>query len=220
MKLRYQTILFDMDGTLTDSFEGITKSVAYALRRFGMDAPDYTQLGGFVGPPLQEHFRETYHFSDEELQRVVGFYREYFMKKGILQNRVYDGLPPLLKKLRENGAALAVASTKPQVSVDSVLKMFGLTEVFDTALGSMLDGSRTDKAELIEDVLQMLRVPDRKDVLMVGDRKYDAAGAKTAGVDFCGALYGYGGREELDGYPHVFLAESVTSLAQFLLGQK
>lgn len=219
MKSKYQTILFDLDGTLTDSYEGITKSVQYALRSLNMQAPELDKLGGFVGPSLREELTREFGLEGNLLEKAVVIYREYFNSKGIYENHVYNGVEELLKKLNTSGATLAVASTKPQVAVDAVLQNFHLTDYFSVVLGSLLDGSRTDKQELIDETLRQLEVKDKKSVLMVGDRKYDAAGAKAAQVDFCGVLYGYGGQKELAAYPYVYLAESVEDLEKFLISK-
>ena len=139
-----QYILFDLDGTLTDSMEGITKSVQYALNAMGIEVEDHRELSFFVGPPLKESFQKNYHFTDEEAEEAVRLYREYYRPKGIFENTVYEGIPEMLEHLCDAGKTLLVATSKPTDFAEQILEHFGLKDYFDGVVGSFLDGGRTD----------------------------------------------------------------------------
>ena len=145
-----EIILFDLDGTLTDSAPGITRCVQYALRHFGIDEPDLKKLECFVGPPLKEMFMEYAGFSESQAEEAVAKYRERYTEKGIFENGVYEGIPELLQLCRDRGRVLGVASSKPQVFVEQILEHFDLRQYFEVVVGAELDGTRTDKAEVIE----------------------------------------------------------------------
>ena len=146
-----EIILFDLDGTLTDSAPGITRCVQYALRHFGIDEPDLKKLECFVGPPLKEMFMEYAGFSESQAEEAVAKYRERYTEKGIFENAVYEGIPELLQLCRDRGRVLGVASSKPQVFVEQILEHFDLRQYFEVVVGAELDGTRTDKAEVIEE---------------------------------------------------------------------
>lgn len=149
-------LLFDLDGTLTDPKEGICKSVQYALRALGIEEPDLDKLEPFIGPPLADSFMEFYGMSKESAQEAIGKYRERFSVKGWAENVVYEGVPQMLKSLKEAGYVLAVASSKPTVFVERILTHFGLRDAFSVVVGSELDGRRTGKDEVIEETLRQL----------------------------------------------------------------
>ena len=193
----YDTVVFDLDGTLTDSGEGIINSVLYALQKYHIEVEDSTVLRNFLGPPLQESFQKYFHFSEEESQAVVEVYREYFVPKGMFENRVYDGVLDLLQRIKASGRKVVVATAKPQQFSNTILQHFHLDPYIDFVGGATLDGVRRDKAEIIRYALAHLGVSDLSTVVMVGDRKFDIEGAKAVGVDAIGVLYGYGSEEEL-----------------------
>lgn len=206
-------ILFDLDGTLTDSAEGITKCVQYALLHFGIRVSDPMELRCFVGPPLMEQFMEYANFSREQAEQAVEYYRERYTTIGIYENRPYDRIEELLSILKESGRILGVASSKPTVFVEEILNIFHLRKYFDVVVGSELDGTRSDKAEVIEEALHRIGYDNRREcVLMVGDRRHDVEGAKKCGLQCVGAAYGYGGREELLKAGAVYIAETVEDL--------
>ncbi len=189
-------LLFDLDGTLTDSGRGIMNSVSYALAKFGIRESDPAKLRRFVGPPLKESFLNFYGFSEEEGERAVAVYREYFTEKGIKENKLYPGIREGLTALKEKGFRLGIASSKPEVFVEQIARDFQITEYFDVMAGSLLDGGRTDKAQVIEEALRRLGAFPEQTV-MVGDREHDVKGAARLGIPCAGAVYGYGSREEL-----------------------
>lgn len=141
----YQTILFDLDGTLTNSELGITNSVAYALGKYGIQVPDKKALRVFIGPPLQESFERFYGFSKEECLKAIDYYHEYFSEKGLYENEVYLGVPDLLASLKQAGKQLIVATSKPEEFSIQILKHFGLYDYFDFVAGATMDRKRSKK---------------------------------------------------------------------------
>ena len=193
--MSYDVILFDLDGTLTDSAEGIVNSVVYALERKGIPYASKQALRRFVGPPLQASFRDYCGFSEEEAKDAVCVFREYFTEKGIYENAVYEGVPEMLRALSEAGFTLAVATSKPEAFAGQILARFDLEKYFTVVAGATMDG--TDKPTVIRQALSRLHTEPSPRVLMVGDREHDVLGAKEVGVSSLGVLYGYGSEEEL-----------------------
>ena len=214
---KYQTVLFDLDGTLTDPGEGITNSVAYALAKYGIAVEDKTALYAFIGPPLIDSFRKFYSFSEEQARQAVEFYREYYRDRGMFENGVYEGIPGMLERLQAAGLTLAVATSKPEVFARQILAHYGLDGFFAFVGGSNLDGSRTKKSEVIAYVLEACGVTDNSRVLMVGDREHDILGAKAVGIDSLGVLFGYGSREELETAGAEYLAENVCAVGEIIV---
>lgn len=209
---KYDVILFDLDGTLTDSSPGIINSIIYALKKYGITVINKAELKKFLGPPLHESFREFYGFDEEKSMEAVGFYREYFSTKGLLENEVYDGIPSLLKNLCDKGKRLIVATSKPQKFTDRIMAHFGLCEYFEFVAGSNMDGTRSKKAEVIEYALQKCQVTDKSKVVMVGDRMHDIIGAKAVGIDSIGVEYGYGDYDELNHAGATYIVKTVEEL--------
>ena len=192
-------ILFDLDGTLTDSGPGITRCVQYALASFGIEEPDLEKLNCYVGPPLLESFMNFAGLGCEEAQQAITKYRERYEAEGIFENEVYEGIPEVLAYLKEKGKILAVASSKPEKYVEQILEHFEIRKYFTVVTGSEMNETRTDKGEVIAETLRRLGAEDsRSDVVMVGDRSYDVIGARENGLLCVGVSYGYGGREELE----------------------
>ena len=192
-------ILFDLDGTLTDSGPGITRCVQYALASFGIEEPDLEKLNCYVGPPLLESFMNFAGLGCEEAQQAITKYRERYEAEGIFENEVYEGIPEVLAYLKEKGKILAVASSKPEKYVEQILEHFEIRKYFTVVTGSEMNETRTDKGEVIAETLRRLGAEDsRSDVVMVGDRSYDVIGARANGLLCVGVSYGYGGREELE----------------------
>lgn len=194
---RYQAmkhLLFDLDGTLTDPKIGITKSVAHALRAYGIEVDDLDTLTPFIGPPLSDSFEEFYGFSHEQAVEAVEKYREYFSVTGLFENRVYDGIPETLAALRARGYHLFVATSKPTFFARQILDHFALTQFFDDIVGSELDGSRVKKADVIRWCMEKNALTD---AVMIGDRSYDIRGAAACGLSAVGVTFGYGSEDEL-----------------------
>ena len=209
----YNVILFDLDGTITDPGIGITNSVAHALKKYGITVDDRAELYKFIGPPLHKSFEEFY--GVDGLQ-AVEYYREYYRDKGIYENTVYAGVEDMLKKLNGAGKKLILATSKPEVFAREVLRYFNLTDYFYYAAGANLDGTLTDKAEVIAYALAEGGVTDKSTVIMIGDREHDIIGAKKNGVDSMGVLYGYGSREEFENVGADYIAETVDDIFEIL----
>lgn len=215
--MKYNVVLFDLDGTLTDPALGITNSVIYALKHFGIEVSDRTKLYPFIGPPLLHSFAEFYGFHDAQCREATVYYREHYKEQGIFENKVYEGMEEMLARLRAAGLRLAVATSKPEPFAVQIIEHFHLAGFFDYVAGSTLEETRTDKAEVIEYALETLKVTDRSRVLMVGDREYDVIGAKKCGLDCMGVLYGYGSREELLAAGADYIAGQVADVADLIL---
>lgn len=208
-----QVILFDLDGTLTESGEGIINCVQYALEKLGKKEEHPENLQCFIGPPLKEQFMKYAGLSEEEGEKAVVYYRERYTTTGIFENRLYPKIPELLELLKINNKILAVASSKPEVYVRQILEHFQIADYFTAIVGSELDGRRTEKAEVIEEALRRMHLEEERDkVLMVGDRSHDVQGAISCGLQCIGVAYGYGSREELEKAGAVYIADSVEDL--------
>lgn len=215
--MSYQYILFDLDGTLTDSRVGITKSVQYALAKQQIIGESLTELEKFIGPPLLDSFMEFYGFDEATALQAIEAYREYFKIKGIFENEVYKGIPQLLADLSRRGAILAVATSKPTVFSEQIIEHFGLSDYFKIIVGSNLDGTRTNKGEVISCALDQLQVTELNSVVMIGDRKHDVLGAQQNQLASIGVLYGFGILAELSEAKPTYLVNSVTDLTEMLL---
>lgn len=212
----YTAVLFDLDGTLTDPEEGITRSFRYALHRFGIEEPDSVKLRQVIGPPLLESFIKLYGFSQIDALLAIEAYREYFSEKGIYENRIYPEIEEALKLLQHNGMKLIVATSKPAVFAKRILEHFGISQYFTFVAGSELDGTRTGKAEVIQWALS--QTDERpENAVMVGDRMHDMIGAVKTGVHPVGVLYGYGSREELTEAGAAYLAQTPRQAAEYIL---
>ena len=212
-------LLFDLDGTLTDPKEGITKSVRHALEHFGIHVKELEQLTPFIGPPLTDSFESFYGFTHEQALEGVRVYREYFSVQGWRENREYAGIREMLEALKRAGLSLFVATSKPEVYAKRILDYFSMTEYFDFVGGADLEGKRVRKADVIRYLLEKEKITDVSQAVMIGDRKHDILGAKEVGMDSIGVLYGYGSREELTEAGAGYIAETVEALEDYLLAQ-
>ena len=213
---RYDVILFDLDGTLTDPGLGITNSVMHALKKYGIEVEDRSSLYKFIGPPLIDSFEKYFGFSHEEAVKSVDYYREYYKDKGIYENLVYDGIENLLVSLYEKGKKIILATSKPEPFARQILEHFGLDKFFLFAAGSTMDETRTNKAEVIEYALAECGITDKTAVVMVGDREHDIIGANKNGIDSIGVLFGYGSREELEAAGATYIAETVEDIEKYI----
>lgn len=217
----YKYIFFDLDGTLTDPKEGITKSVAYALKSYGIHVEDLDSLCKFIGPPLKDSFVKFYGFSEEQGYEAVEKYREYFGPYGVYENKVYEGVDKLLAELKARGKMIVLATSKPTVFANTILEHFDLMKYFDVVCGSELDGSRVKKGDVIAYALEQVTEKDarfhKSQVVMIGDREHDILGAKENGLDSIGVLYGYGDRAEHEAAGADYIVETVEELATDLL---
>ncbi len=192
----FNNIFFDLDGTLTDSAEGILNSVEYAMKKLGISGYKRSELYSFIGPPLTDSFGNMFGLSEEKCKEGVRYYREYFPKKGIYENRLYDGVTELLKRLKASGKALVLATSKPQEFSEEILRYFGITGYFDFIAAAEMNGARNKKEDIIRYALEISGA-DRQETVMVGDRSYDILGAKSSGISSIGVLYGFGAEDEL-----------------------
>ena len=214
-------IFFDLDGTLTDPALGITNSFIHALKYYGLPIPSFEELCKLIGPPLPYSFESTFGFDHDKAMQAVAKYREYFSTKGLYENKVYSGIPGLLQSLKEKGKHLVVATSKPEEYSIKIIEHFGLSKYFDFVCGSLMDESRSKKAEVIAYALERcgLTESDKSSVLMVGDRFHDIEGAKANGLKSCGVLFGYGSLAELENAGADYIANSVKELLKVVIAQ-
>lgn len=212
--MRYTTLLFDLDGTLTDPFEGITRCVQHALARQGIEVEDRQRLAPFIGPPLAQAFVDFYGLSIEQADRAVADYRQRFARIGMYENRVYDGVRELLTGLRASGRQLFVATSKPWAFAQPIIEHFGLSACFDQVYGSELDGRRTDKQALLAHILREQDLA-ADTTLMIGDRRFDIEGARHNGLTSAAVSYGYGDADELRGCAPDMVFDSPTAIATY-----
>ncbi|MCI5546855.1 MAG: dTMP kinase [Clostridiales bacterium] len=211
--MKYDTVIFDLDGTLTESEPGITKSVQYALEQMNRPPLDAATLRRFIGPPLRESFIAVAGMAEDEADEAVRIYRERFSTVGWMENSVYEGIAPLLRALKAGGAYVAIATGKPEVFSRKIIDYFGLAPYIDRLEAITLSDHHADKVALVRRAL-----PERYErACMVGDRAGDMEGALGNGIDGIGALYGYGTREELENAGARFIAASVNALRDILL---
>ncbi|AMA47693.1 HAD family hydrolase [Pseudomonas alabamensis] len=216
--MHQHTILFDLDGTLTDPRLGITRSIQHALARLGIDEPDLTRLEPFIGPPLLQAFMQFYGFDEAKAWDAVNHYRERFRVTGLYENQVFEGIPALLSTLAGQGRTLYIATSKPWEFAREIARHFAFDRHFKMIYGSELDGTRTDKVELIRHLLDEERL-DPAQTLMIGDRKHDLIGARSNGLQSVAVGYGFGSREELLAESPDFHFETLAQLhAAFLQG--
>lgn len=221
----YQYVLFDLDGTLTDPKEGITKSVQYALKSFDIDEPDLDKLEPFIGPPLRDSFREFYGIDGADTEKAVAVFRERFETIGIKENKIYPGIAQLLHSLKDRGVMLAIASSKPQEFVHIVLKNFEIEDCFSVIVGCEKDGTRDTKIEVLTEALSQLKKKagrrfKESRTLMVGDRKFDVEAAGQMGIASAAVTYGYAPEGELAMCGPDYMADSVEELEEIITGEK
>ncbi|HEL1606060.1 TPA: HAD family hydrolase [Streptococcus suis] len=212
----YQTILFDLDGTLTDSGQGILNSVAYALEKMGIEEPDTANLNRFIGPPLYESFSRFYQLNPEDTQSAVDAFRVYFKEKGMFENQLYPGIIPLLEELRTAGKTLVIATSKPEIFAKQILEHFGIAHYFDVIAGASLDSSRISKADVIGYAINQLEAFP-KHAVMIGDREHDIEGARMHQLPAIGVLYGYGSKQEFEKAGATMIVETIQDLKRILL---
>ena len=208
-----KTILFDLDGTLTDSGEGIINCAILALEHFGLPVPDRETLRVFVGPPLHETFIK-FGVPADKAEEAVAVYRSRYIPVGMFENKPYPGVEGLLKKLTELGCRLYVATSKPEHMAVAILERFGLAHYFTQICGATMDTSRTKKEDVIAYLLQQAENTDG--VMMVGDTQFDVAGAAMHGIPTVGVAWGYGQVADMEAAGAVAIAYSMEELLQYL----
>ncbi|HMR19344.1 MAG TPA: HAD hydrolase-like protein [Sphingobacterium sp.] len=218
MKIKqYNYLLFDLDGTLADPSEGITKCIAYALEHFGIETPDLHILESWIGPPIKQSLMEIHHFDEAQADLGLEKYRERFTETGIYENRLFDDVPELLSQLKQKGYHISLATSKPTVFAERILEHFGIRQYFDFVGGAGLDDSRPTKGHVIQHVIEQTALNNPSEALMIGDRKYDIIGGKSFQIDTAGLLHGFGSREELTEAGATYIFDDLEMLADFLI---
>jgi len=202
---------------LTDPKEGIVNSVLYALKKVGIEELHISELDSFIGPPIQQSFVERYNMNEGEVERAVFYFREYLKQRGLLENNIYEGIPILLKQLKDTGNHLFIATSKPTIFAEQVIEHFQLTNYFEDIIGSNLDGTRIKKEEIIAHILQTNEELNKEEIVMIGDRKHDIIGANQNGIASIGVLYGYGSETELTEVGATHIAIDVKELHHLCL---
>ena len=214
----YQYLLFDLDGTLTDPKEGITKSVQHALRHFGIEVEDPDTLTPYIGPPLIPSFMEFHGLSREQAEEALMVYRERFSTVGLFENEVLEGVPEMLRSLKEKRRFVAVASSKPEEYVRRILDHVDLLQFFDEVVGASMDEKRSAKKDIIEEaLLRMGKASGDKSILMIGDRKHDVEGARLCNLDSLGVYTGFAPEGELEEAGATYVFHTIGEMAAFLL---
>ena len=211
----YTTLLFDLDGTLTDSTEGIIRCLDHALEQMGFDIPE--DKNKFLGPPLYRSFADFCGMNEEQVSEAVRIFRERYSTVGLFENRVYEGIPEMLERLKNGGKRLMVATSKPDVYAVRIFERFGLAQFFEFVGGANINGTRNNKDEVIEYVFDKCNITDRSKVLMIGDRRQDVLGAHKTGIKCMGILWGFGSAEELTEAGADYIAATPQEAADMLL---
>lgn len=206
------TVFFDLDGTLADSFGGISGGILFALEKLGVPAPPRESLKCFVGPPLFDEFKRRFAMDDDTAREAVRLYREYYPQKGIYEQTPIDGAEELLKKLRSRGITVCLATSKPQEYAKKILELFKFENYFHEIAGATFDGKISAKADVISLALQKTGAKP-ENTLMVGDRFYDVEGAHACKVRCAGVLCGFGSRDELENCGADFISENLPGIA-------
>ncbi len=211
----YSTVLFDLDGTLTDPYMGITNSIMYALERMGREIPPREQLKCFIGPPLYDEFRRSFGMSHEEANEAVSLYREYYPEKGLYENRLIDGAEQLLAALKMRRRRICLATCKPELYAREILCHFGIDSYFDFVGAATLDGRISTKAQVLGYVMN--RTGTRpEECILVGDRMHDIVGAHEVGMKCAAVLVGYGSKEEFAEYHADYVFEALSDVLKIV----
>lgn len=218
--MREKCILFDLDGTLFDSSEGIKMCYRKGLAHFGIVIENDSELDKVIGPSLYDSYSQFFGLKGDEVTEAVRIYRELYSSDGIYKVRMYDGVEKMLDSLKQNSFTICLATSKPHVMAQRILEFSGLKPYFDVVCGANLDGSMSDKVELISECLKLSDFTDKSRVFMVGDRFYDIVGAIRAGVHSVGVTYGFGSHQELSDAGAEYIADSPQMVAEWLTGWK
>ncbi len=214
---KYEAIIFDLDGTLTDSADGVINAVRCALQKLGIEA-ESAELKSFIGPPLQLSFREKYGLEEDKVWQAIEAFREYYREKGIYENRLYPGVAEMLEKLAGKGKRLYLATSKATPFAETILRHFQIESYFTALSGATFDGSRVEKKDVLAHLFKLSGNLNPREAVMVGDRKHDIIGAREHGFDSAAVTYGYGSVAELSGEKPTYLVHTVKELTDLLLG--
>lgn len=215
--MKYKSILFDLDGTLTDSGPGIRSGVRHALKRFGIEENNLERLNRFIGPPLYDSFMRFYNIPPEEAKKGEMYFREYYSDKGIYENSLYDGVSDTLKRLNDAEKRLYIATSKPEFMARRVAEYFGIDKYFTAICGSFTDGTGSTKKEVIERLFENCPEISAQSVIMVGDRKHDIDGAAACGIPCAAVLWGYGSKEEFEEHGASYIVKTPAELCSLLM---
>ena len=218
MKKSYQYIFWDLDGTIMDTYEGISKGMQYALAYFGIREEDENVLRTFIGPPLRQSIPEKYPLNARQTEVAVDKYREFYHDGGMFLCRPYPGVEAVLRNMARKDVIQAVTSSKPEVMCRKILKHFGLEDCFDEIVGASLDGKIDTKEAVLEEAVRRLKLTDLSRAVLIGDTKYDVQGAKALGIDCIGITYGFGTRRELETYGADVIFDTIEETERYLNG--
>ncbi len=214
---KYSVVAFDLDGTLTNPERGLIASFEYALGKMGIDYGDPEGLKRFIGPPIYEEWQRYYGITPEESSRTLEYFHEFYSVYGWWDDTLYDGIHELLSALKSAGKRIVLATSKPEHFAKKILDLFDLAKYFDFAGGASSDKERDKKWEVLEYSLTSLGNVNRDECVMVGDRMYDAEGAKICGIDSIGVLYGHGSREELESAGFTYIVDTPDEVAKLII---
>lgn len=210
-------LLFDLDGTIADTEEGILSSVKYALKELKIDEPDINHLKQFIGPPLKSTFQLLYDLDDEVADYATKIFREYYAKDGKYQCKLYDGMLETLQLLKDRGYVLFIATSKPTVFAVDIAKHLGISSFFEEIVGSNLDNTRSKKADIIQYILDKYNIKEKNAVVMIGDKSHDLIGATQCDIKGVGVTFGYGTKEELESCQYEVLVDSPEELVSYFV---
>lgn len=208
----YKHILFDMDGTLVDSEGGIIESLLYTLEVLNYGTLEESEVRKFLGPPLNKSFQDNCNMTEGEAEEAVKIFRSYYQEKGVYNAKLYDGVKEALEDLSKKEILLYIATSKPTVYAQKIAKNLGITEYFRDIVGSNLDNTRSDKAEVIQYILDTYELKEKEKVLMVGDKSHDLIGARKCGIASMGVTYGYGTTKELEQEKPLHIIQNIHEL--------
>lgn len=214
---KYDVIIFDLDGTLADSKEGVTKSVQYALEKFGIIEEDLDSLEHFIGPPLKDEFIKYYNMSEEDANKAVEYYRERYTPIGIYEVKSFKGTAKMLERLKNSGKYIAIGTSKPQMMAEEVIKYLKIDQYFDKVVGAQLHGPRQSKTAVLQALFAEIGITDKNKCLMVGDTCFDIEGANNIGIDSIGVNFGFGNEKEMLDMGALFVADTTEDVADFIL---
>ena len=213
---KYDTIAFDLDGTLTNPERGLIASFVYALKKMGVNYGDESSLRRFIGPPIYDEWQKEFGFTPEQSSEALLVFREYYSVYGWWDNEIYPGVKEMLSELKNRGKKIILATSKPEVFAKKVVRLFDIEKYFDFVGGAATDKIRDKKHEVLKYSLDSLGVTDYNKVILVGDRVYDAEGARLCGVDSMGVLYGHGSADEIKSSGFTLICENVSDITKLL----
>ncbi len=214
---KYDVIIFDLDGTLSNSKEGITKCVQYALKSIDIIEEDLEKLEHFIGPPLLAEFMKSYNLNEEVGKECVATYRSRYVPIGVYETEIYPGTEDMLKELKRKGKYIALATSKPQSMAEEVLKYLKIDKYFDKVKGADLHGPVQSKDEVLTALFDMIENKDKEQYLMIGDTSFDIVGANKVGIDSIGVSFGFGDTKEMISHGALTIVESMKDLSQIIL---